>query len=291
VLVASVDLRPRALRCGGDLLGADHPAVMAILNVTDQSFFDGGRYRAVGTAVARAWEVVREGADVLDIGGESTRPGSQGVSEVEEIGRVVPVIRALREAERPYPIPISVDTSRAEVARQALAAGAQIVNDVSGGRRQPEILNVAADYNASVILMHMRGTPRSMQDDVSYTDLLAEISDFLAESCEAASAAGIPVDAQGIDPGIGFGKDPEGCLEILGNLNAFEGLGRALLIGASRKSFLGKCFDHELSNRLEGSVVAAALAVTQGASMVRVHDVASSRRAVDVAFGIRRAAR
>jgi dihydropteroate synthase len=264
---------------------------MAILNVTEQSFFDGGRYRAVGSAVARAWEVVDEGADVLDIGGESTRPGSQGVSEAEEIDRVVPVIRALREGDRPYPIPISVDTSRAEVARQALVAGAEIVNDVSGGHREPEILHVAAAYNASVILMHMRGTPRSMQDDVRYTDLLAEVCDFLVASCAAATAAGIPAANQAVDPGIGFGKEPEGCLEILANLGAFEEVGRPLLIGASRKSFLGKSFGHDISNRLEGSVVAAALSVAHGASLVRVHDVAETRRAVDVAAGIRRAVR
>jgi len=264
---------------------------MAILNVTGDSFFDGGRYRSVEAAVARAWQVVEEGADVLDIGGESTRPGSRGVSEEEELGRVIPVIQALAEAESPYPIPISVDTSRAEVARQALLAGARIVNDVSGGHRQPEILEVVASENAAVILMHMRGTPRSMQSDVRYSDLLTEIYDFLEESCAAATAAGIPHEAQAIDPGIGFGKDSEGCLEILANLGAFEGLARSMLIGASRKSFLGNAFGHDISKRLEGSLVAAGLAVSGGASILRVHDVAETRRAVDVAAGIRGAVR
>jgi dihydropteroate synthase len=264
---------------------------MAILNVTADSFFDGGRYEGLDRAVARAWEVVGEGADVLDVGGESTRPGSEGVSEAEEIRRVVPLIQALGQGPQPYPIPISVDTSRAEVARQALAAGALIVNDVSGGTRQPEILHVAASHQAAVILMHMRGSPRSMQSDVSYSDILAEICDFLAQSCSAAIEAGVPEDFQAIDPGIGFGKSADGCLEILANLDAFDKLARPALIGASRKSFIGEAFGHDISKRLEGSIVAAALAVAGGASILRVHDVAETRRAIDVAAGIREATR
>jgi dihydropteroate synthase len=265
---------------------------MAILNVTSDSFFDGGRYEGVERAVARALEVVREGADCLDIGGESTRPGSEGVSEEEEIARVIPVIESLmRGGAGSYPIPISVDTSRAEVARRALEAGARIVNDVTGGSREPEILSVAAEAQAGVILMHMRGTPRSMQTDVTYDDLLSEISDFLLDRCGAATRAGVAVEYQAVDPGVGFGKSPQACLEILANLGRFGGLSRAILVGASRKSFLGACFGQDLSNRLEGSLASAALAVDRGASILRVHDVAETRRAVDVAAGIRGASR
>ena len=265
---------------------------MAILNVTSDSFFDGGRYEGVERAVARALEVVEEGADCLDIGGESTRPGSGGVSQEQEIGRVIPVIEALMELDSgPYAIPISVDTSRAEVARLALAAGAEIVNDVTGGTREPDILSVAAEAQAGVILMHMRGTPRSMQADVTYDDLLSEIGDFLLERCAAATRAGVKDEYQAVDPGVGFGKSPKACLEILANLRRFDGLSRALLVGASRKSFLGGCFGHNLENRLEGSLASAALAVDRGASILRVHDVAATRRVVDVAAGVRGAVR
>jgi dihydropteroate synthase len=285
-------LHPRALRYSDGSLGGERPAVMAILNVTSDSFFDGGRYEGVERAVARALEVVDEGADCLDIGGESTRPGSDGVSEEQEIARVIPVIRSLMDGEAgPYPIPISVDTSRSEVARLALEAGAKIVNDVTGGTREPDILEVAAEAQAGVILMHMRGTPRSMQVDVTYDDLLSEICDFLLERCAAATEAGVLEGFQAVDPGLGFGKSPQACLEILANLRRFEELTRPLLIGASRKSFIGDCFGHNLSNRLEGSLASAALAVGGGASILRVHDVAATRRTVDVAAGIRGALR
>jgi len=261
---------------------------MAILNITTDSFFDGGRYDRLEQAVARADAVVAEGADILDVGGESTRPGSEGVSQSEEIRRVIPLILRLTQGrDAPYSIPISVDTTRAEVARQALEAGAQIVNDVSGGTREPEILKVAAEAQAGVILMHMRGTPRSMQADVTYDDLLSEIRDFLAERCAAATEAGIPADRQAVDPGVGFGKSPQACLELLANLQQFEGLCRSVLIGASRKSFMGEAFGHDISKRLEGSLASAAVATFRGASILRVHDVASTRRAADVAAGIR----
>lgn len=265
---------------------------MAILNTTSDSFFDGGRYDRLEQAVARADAVVAEGADILDVGGQSTRPGSEGVSQSEEIRRVIPLIQRLTQGrDAPYSIPISVDTSRAEVARQALEAGAQVVNDVSGGTAEPEILQVAAGAQAGVILMHMRGTPRSMQADVTYDDLLSEIRDFLAERCAAATAAGIPADRQAVDPGLGFGKSPQACLELLANLQHFEGLSRSVLIGASRKSFMGEAFGHDISKRLEGSLASAAVATFVGASILRVHDVAATRRAVDVAAGIRGALR
>lgn len=260
---------------------------MAILNVTSDSFYDGGRHNQLEAAIRRAHEIVAEGADVLDLGGESTRPGSDGVSEAEELSRVLPVVQALVNDPEPYPLPISIDTSRAKVAQKCLDAGAHIINDVSGGRRQPEILDVCAAYGAGLVVMHMRGTPRSMQDDVTYHDLISEVVDFLAESCAAASAAGVSSDAQAIDPGIGFGKSSQGCLDLLANLHRFEELTRPVLIGASRKSFLEKAFGHKMNQRLEGSVSVAALSAWSGASILRVHDVAATRRAVDVAAGLR----
>ena len=175
-----MQLRPLPLHWKGGSLGGERPAVMAVLNLTTDSFYDGGRYTDLDRAVTRAWEVVAEGADVLDVGGESSRPGSQGVSEEQEIGRVLPFLQALCGGPDPYPLPISIDTVRARVADEALAAGASIVNDISGARREPEILDVAAQHGASVILMHMRGTPRSMQTDVSYENLLEEVCEGLA---------------------------------------------------------------------------------------------------------------
>ena len=284
-------LLPRDLAWEGGRLACDRPAVMAVLNVTPDSFSDGGRYDRVDAAVARAWEVVDEGADLLDLGGESTRPGSAGVSERQELDRVLPVLAALAASERPYPLPISIDTSRAAVARGALLAGACIVNDVTAGEREPAILRVAADAGAAVVLMHMRGTPRTMQGNVSYDDLVGEVAGYLAARCDAATAAGIPVGRQAIDPGIGFGKSPEGCLRLLAGLHRFAGLERPVLVGASRKSFLGRLFDQQPGHRLSGSVAAAVTAVDRGASIVRVHDVAATRAGVDVAAAVRDAGR
>ncbi len=275
------------LRWDGGGLDASRPAVMAILNVTPDSFFDGGRYAAVDAAVARAWAVVEEGADLLDVGGESTRPGSAGVTPADELARVLPVLRALRAGR--YPLPVSIDTSRAEVAAAAVELGAVIVNDVTGGTREPAILEVAARSGAAVVLMHMRGTPRTMQADVRYDDLVSEVAAFLRAACASATAAGVPVERQAIDPGIGFGKSPEGCLELIARLDELAALGRPILLGASRKSFLGKRFGHAPDDRLVGSAVVAAAAVERGAAVVRVHDVAATRQAVDVAAALRQA--
>jgi len=264
---------------------------MAILNITPDSFFDGGQYSELDAAVARAWTAVEEGADILDIGGESSRPGAEPVGEDEEARRVVPLIQALTHGDRPYPLPISIDTTSSHIADAALEAGACIVNDISGATRDPQILDVCARHGAGIVLMHMRGTPRTMQDNVSYEDLVEEVASHLADCCRAANEAGIPASHQAIDPGIGFGKSAEGCLEILGRLNGLAKLERPVLIGASRKSFLGRAFGHEGEDRLVGSAVAASLAVGQGASIVRVHDVRASRIAVDVAHGIRQASR
>jgi dihydropteroate synthase len=264
---------------------------MGILNVTPDSFFDGGRHHGLAEALRRARVVAEEGGDILDVGGESTRPGSRGVSIDEELDRVVPVIRALRQSSSPYPLPISIDTSRAEVAEAALQAGAEVINDVSGGTRDPEILKVAARHGAGTILMHMRGSPATMQEQVNYNDLVADVVSALQASCAAATAAGIPIAHQAVDPGIGFGKSAQGCLELLARLQEFRKLHRPVLVGASRKSFLGVAFGHEGEDRLVGSLLASGHSVTAGASIVRVHDVAPTRLAVDVAAGIRDAAK
>ena len=284
-------LLPRDLTWEGGRLSCRRPAVMAILNVTPDSFSDGGLFDRVDAAVERAWQVVEEGADVLDLGGESTRPGAQGVSEAEELRRVLPVLEALGSSQRSYPLPISIDTSRAVVARAALDAGARIVNDITAGERDPEILSVAADAGAAVVLMHMRGTPRTMQGNVSYEDLVGEVAGYLRGRCDAATAAGVPVDRQAIDPGIGFGKSPQGCLQLIARLERFADLERPVLVGASRKSFLGHLFGQEPGQRRHGSVAAAVASVERGASILRVHDVAATRQAVDVASALRDAGR
>jgi len=281
----------KPLHWRGGCLPDDRVGIMGILNVTPDSFFDGGKHQAIEDALRRARVVVEEGGDILDIGGESTRPGSAGVSVDEELDRVVPVIRALRQSSSMYPLPISIDTSRAEVAEAALEAGAEVVNDVSGGSREPEILHVAARHGAGTILMHMRGSPATMQDQVDYNDLVADVIAELQASCAAATAAGIPTSHQAIDPGIGFGKSAKGCLELIARLQEFEELQRPVLVGASRKSFLGVAFGHQGDDRLVGSLLASGHSVTAGASIVRVHDVALTRLAVDVAAGIRDAVR
>jgi len=284
-----MSLQPRALAWDGGSLPVGRCAIMAVLNVTPDSFFDGGRYAAVDAAVRRAWEAVEEGADVLDVGGESTRPGAAKVSPEEELARVVPVLVELRRGG--ITVPVSIDTSRASVAAAAIELGAVLVNDVSGGSREPALLDIAAASGAGVVLMHMRGSPRTMQADVRYDDLVGEVSAVLKLCCAAADAAGIPRDRQAVDPGIGFGKSPEGCVELIARLDEFASLDRAVLVGASRKSFLGRLFGHAPDDRLIGSAVVAAAAAERGASIVRVHDVAASRQAVEVASALRGASR
>lgn len=262
---------------------------MAIINVTPDSFYDGGRYEDVDAALRRAEQVLDEGADLLDIGGQSTRPGAPEAGLEQERRRVLPVVEAL--VRRGLPLPISVDTWRGPVAEAALDRGAVIVNDVSGGRRDPLLLDAAGRAGAAVVLMHMRGTPRTMQADVRYDDLLSEVVSALRSSCAAATAAGVPAERQAVDPGVGFGKSAQGCVELLAGLGALASLERPVLVGASRKSFLGTLFGHEPQDRLAGSLAAAVAAVDAGASIVRVHDVAATRRAVDVAAAIRDARR
>lgn len=256
---------------------------MGVVNVTPDSFSDGGAYFDAAKAVDRGLELAAEGADIVDVGGESTRPGSRPVAEAEEIGRVVPVIGALRKKT---PALLSVDTAKAAVARAALEAGADIVNDTSAFRFDPAMPGVVARAGAGVVLMHMQGTPLTMQKSPRYDDLVGEIGAFLAERIRVAEAAGIPRERVIVDPGIGFGKTLEHNLELLRRQEAFLGLGRPLLLGFSRKAFLGAILDLPAGERLEGTIAAAVLSVERGAHILRVHDVGPVSRAVRSAEAI-----
>jgi dihydropteroate synthase len=229
--------------------------------------------------------MVGEGADILDVGGESSRPGSDPVGEVEELGRILPVIEAVKGAVR---VPISVDTFHSDVARRALAAGAAVVNDISGFKADPAMAALVAETGALAVVMHMRGTPKDMQADTHYTDLVGEVWQGLRESLDIAAAAGVPRERLMVDPGIGFGKSAEANLVLLRRLQEFSSLGCAVVVGASRKSFIGRILGIEdAKDRLEGSLAAATLAVWNGAHIVRAHDVRATRRAVDLAWAAR----
>lgn len=257
--------------------------VMGILNVTPDSFSDGGRWASPEAAIARGLEMLAEGADILDIGGESTRPGSEPVDEAEETARVVPVIRELARQGAL----ISIDTRRAATARAALAAGAAAVNDVSGLRFDPELAGVAAEAGAGLILMHSRGTPRDMQAETRYDDVVRDVLAELDQAVARATDAGVPVAALMLDPGFGFAKTPEQSLTVLHRLEALLDRGRPVLVGMSRKSLLGHILDLPVGERQEASLAAAAVAAFKGAQMVRVHDVRATRRAVRVADAVR----
>jgi dihydropteroate synthase len=257
--------------------------LMGVLNVTPDSFSDGGLYADPGRAVDRGLALVAEGADVVDVGGESTRPGSLPVPEAEELRRVVPVVEALR---RQTPALLSVDTTKAAVARAALDAGADIVNDTSALRFDPAMAGVVARSGAAVVLMHMKGTPLTMQDAPAYDDVTGEIAAFLDDRIRVAEAAGIPRGRVIVDPGIGFGKSFENNLELLRRQAVFHALGRPLLLGFSRKAFLGRILDRPPDERLEGTIAAAVLSVERGAHILRVHDVGPVARAVRAAEAI-----
>lgn len=251
----------------------DRPLVMGILNVTPDSFSDGNRYFSTEAAVQRALEMEDEGADIIDIGGESTRPNAPAVTLAEELARVVPVIEAL--AGR-LSVPISVDTYKAEVARAACAAGAEIVNDVSGLRFDPAMAGAVAEADAGLVVMHTRGRPDRMQADTGYHDLIAEVKEYLADSLALARGAGIPASRIVIDPGIGFGKSVDGNLELIRRLADLLPLGRPILVGPSRKGFIGAVLGNG-AERLFGTAAAVAVSIAHGASIVRVHDVAAMR--------------
>ena len=255
------------------------PAIMGVVNVTPDSFSDGGRLGTRDDAIRHTRALVAEGADLLDIGGESSRPGSEPVSVVEELRRVIPLIEALREDIN---VPISIDTTKAEVARRALEAGASIVNDITGLTGDPGMLRLAAETDAGIVIMHMAGTPRTMQLDPRYEDVVREVHDALAERIDAAEAAGIPRERIAIDPGIGFGKTFDHNRELLRNLGRFANLGCAILIGTSRKGFLGAITGRPVDQRQTASVVSSLFAATRGAGIVRVHDVGAMVDAIKV---------
>lgn len=273
---------------GGQLgEGARRPLLMGIVNVTPDSFSDGGLYRYAGQAVAHALRLIDEGADWVDVGGESTRPGSAPVSVDEECARVIPVIEGVRAA-RPG-VPISVDTSKAAVAEAATQAGARIVNDVSA-LSDPAMAPLCAQAGVTVVLMHMRGTPATMQRDTAYEDLVGEVERYLAERAEAAMAAGIQRERIVIDPGIGFGKAPGDNPALIAAVPRLRALGHRVLIGASRKRFIGELTGvAEPSQRVAGSVGAALAAAARGADVLRVHDVAATRQALAVFQAVERA--
>jgi dihydropteroate synthase len=256
---------------------------MGIINVTPDSFSDGGRYFDTERAIARGLELAADGADILDVGGESTRPGSLPVPEAEELRRVVPVVGALRKRTTCL---LSVDTTKAAVARAALDAGADIVNDTSAFRFDPAMPGEVARSGAGVILMHMQGTPLTMQRSPRYGDLLDEVRAFLGERIRVAEAAGIPRERVVVDPGIGFGKTFEDNLVLLRRQEFFHELGRPLLLGFSRKAFLGRLLGLPPEERLEGTIAAAVLSVERGAHILRVHDVGPVARAVRAAEAI-----
>lgn len=260
---------------------------MGILNVTPDSFSDGGLFCDPQIAVGRAWQMVAEGADIIDVGGESNRPGSEPVKVEEELRGVVPVIRALREKLQKRgadatPIEISIDTTKAIVAAQAVEAGATIINDISAGRFDPEMFSVAAKFGATICLMHMQGMPKTMQEAPHYEEVVGEVKKFLSGRIAAAVAAGIVREKIWIDPGIGFGKRVEDNLALLHNLHQFQELGCPILVGASRKSFIGALTGAPVEARLPGSLAAAALAVRNGAQILRVHDVASTKQFLQI---------
>lgn len=264
------------LDCGGRALDLSRTAIMGILNVTPDSFSDGGFFLAREQAVAHALRMVEDGADIIDVGGESTRPGAQAVTVQEELDRTIPVIEAVAKS---VSLPISIDTSKPEVMRAAVQAGAGFINDVRA-LREPGALETAASLNVPVCLMHMQGEPRSMQANPRYDDVLKDVRAFLAARIEAAMAAGIRRDRIVIDPGFGFGKSAEHNLELLRRLPEFRVLGVPLLAGLSRKSMIGKLLGLPVEQRLNASVALALAAVQNGATIVRVHDVRASREAI-----------
>ena len=272
----------------GALPTDERPVVMGIVNVTPDSFSDGGEHATTEAAVAHGRSLAAAGADVLDVGGESTRPGAEEVDAETELARVVPVVEALAGDGAV----VSVDTTKAAVARAAVGAGAAIVNDVSAGALDDELLPVVAELGVPYVLMHMLGTPRTMQQDPTYDDVVADVFRFLAVQLDRCVEAGIAAEHVLVDPGIGFGKTTEHNLELLAGLRQFTSLGRPVLVGASRKRFLGDVVDApEPTDRVVASSATAAMAVSSGASVLRVHDVPETLQAVRTAAAVRTVAR
>jgi dihydropteroate synthase len=274
----TLQLRGKTLELGRRTL------IMGILNITQDSFSDGGRFADLERGLARAFELIAEGADILDVGGESTRPGSSPVPLAVELERVIPIIRAVREKSD---IPISVDTNKSEVAAQALAAGADIINDISAMRFDPGMVRVAGESGAPVVLMHMLGTPRTMQANPTYESVISEIIAFMEERMRFAAQNGVERRQIIFDPGIGFGKTVTHNLQIIRDLDSFSCMDRPILLGASRKGFIGKVISRAVEEREPGTLVANTFGIAAGVHILRVHDVAFHREAVRLAEAIR----
>ena len=284
VLEAGYGRKDLMLRAGKYKLNLGKRAhIMGVLNVTPDSFSDGGMFFDREYAVARGLKIESEGADIIDIGGESTRPGAKPVPAKEECKRVIPVVKALAKRLR---IPVSVDTSKSEVAREALEAGAAMINDVTGLKKDRRIAKLAGRYKAALILMHMKGSPRTMQNDPSYKDLMPEITESLRNSAAIATEAGVSGDRIVVDPGIGFGKTLEHNLKILKRLGELRSLGYPVMVGPSRKAFIGKISGAEADGRAFGTAAAVALAIKNGANIVRVHDVKEMRQVAQITEAI-----
>jgi len=265
------------LQCGKFRLSLARPLIMGVVNITPDSFSDGGSFATASTALAHARRLVDEGADLVDIGGESTRPGAGGVALEEERRRVLPVLEQLAGGT----VPVSIDTQKPELMREAIAAGASMINDVNA-LQAPGAIAAVAQSGVAVCLMHMQGTPADMQTDPHYDDVVAEVLEFFGERMRAAHAAGIAPDRIVLDPGFGFGKTLEHNLELLRRLDRFNTTGAAVLAGLSRKGMLGRLTGREVDGRVYASIAAALIAVEKGARIVRVHDVAATRDALAV---------
>lgn len=255
---------------------------MGILNVTPDSFSDGGKFYSPEKAIRHGLQLIEEGADIVDIGGESTRPGSDPVMPDEELKRVIPVIEGLRRLSS---VPISIDTYKSEVAASALMAGADIINDITAGRGDEGMFRVASEKHAPIILMHMQGLPKSMQENPTYKDVVTEVLEFFRSRVMAAEKSGIEQII--IDPGIGFGKTFEHNIELLRNLRVFTTIGRPLLVGTSRKAFIGKILNATAEQRYEGTIASVVISILRGANVVRVHDVAGAKKAALVADALK----
>ncbi len=274
----TIPCRTRTLKVG------ERTLIMGAINVTPDSFSDGGAFFHRDRAVARALEMVEEGVDIIDIGGESTKPGSKGIDPQEELSRIIPVIKKVASKTD---TPISVDTRRARVAREALDMGGHIVNDVSALRHDPEMAEVVASHEAPVVLMHMLGTPETMQQNIHYVSLISDIMQYLKESMDLAHKAGVDLNKIIIDPGIGFGKTVDHNLAIIKHLDQFKVLGRPILIGTSRKSFIGKLLNLDVGEREEGTMASLTASILNGAHIVRVHNVRNAVRVARVVDAIK----
>ncbi len=275
---------PGLINMGEKKIALDHTLIMGVINVTPDSFSDGGEYDTIDSAVTRAHKLVERGADIIDVGGESTRPHSDPISEEVESRRVIPVVRRLVDETA---VPISIDTMKPGVARRAVSEGASLVNDVSG-LRNPEMVKFVAESGLPVVVMHMLGRPKTMQDEVHYDDVVGDIIHFLDRNIGSALRSGVDPGNIIIDPGIGFGKTPENNIEILRRLREFRCMGYPLLVGPSRKSFIGRILDLPVDQRLEGTISATVSSIMNGADIVRVHDVEEVKKAVIVADEIAR---